>query len=160
MGTVSWLAVRKTVCAVLFVIIFSFLSFMDGCCGGGASVVVGPCALIVFSGFAALICAALLTGIPVAFLGSLTTYEVVSLFDTSLTCWGVCVVVVVGRGARILRPARRIVCVVIRSVVAALCLAASCFLYTLTWALCWRGLVGAGIDEVDGFLGEEVILLL
>ena len=120
---------------------------------------VGPCALVMFSGFAASIWAALLTSIPLFFPGSLTTYEVVSLSDTSLTRWGIHVMVVVGRGARILRPARKTVHMAIRSVVAASCLAASCFLYALTWASCWRGLVGAGMNEFDAFLGEGDVLL-
>ena len=143
-----------------FVVVVSFTSFMDVRRGGGASVVVGPRAVIMFSSFAALIWAAVLTGVPVIFPGSLTTYEVVSLLDTFPTRWGVCPLVIVGRGARTLRPACRIVCAVIRSIVAASCWAALCFLYALTWASYCQGLVGAGMDEVDGFLGEGVVLLL
>ena len=145
--------------AALFVVIFSFLSFTDGCRGGGVGVVVGPRALVVFSEFAASICAALLTGVPVAFLGSLMTYKVVPLIDTSLTRWGMHVMVVVGCGAHILRPARNTVRAAIHSVVAASCLAALCLLYALTWALCWQGLVGTGMDDVVNFLGEGVVLL-
>ena len=118
--------------AALIVVVVRFTLFTDVRHGGGAGVVVGPHALVMFSEFAASICAALLTGIPVALLGSLTTYEVVPLFDLSPTHWGLCVIVVVGCGARILRPVRKTVRAAIRSVVAALCLAASCLLYALT----------------------------
>ena len=75
--------------AALFVVLVSFTSFSDVRHGGGASVVVGPRALIVFSSFAVLIWVAVLTGVPVIFPGSLTTYEVVSLLDASLTRWGI-----------------------------------------------------------------------
>ena len=145
---------RETVHAALFIVVVSFTSFSDVRRGGGAGVVVGPRALVVFSSFAALIWAAVLTGVPVIFPGSLMTYEVVSLLDTSLTRWGIRPMVVDGRGAHTLRPARKTVCAAIRFVVAA-----SCFLYALTWASYCRGLVGAGMDEVDGFLGEAVVLL-
>ena len=101
----------------------------------------------------------MLTDVPMSFLGSLMTYEVVPLLDTSLTHWGIRVTIVVGHGILILRPARKTVRTAICSVVAASCLAASCFLYAQTWASYCRGLVGAGIDDVDGFLGEGVILL-
>ena len=145
---------RETVRVALTIVVVSFSLFTDVRCGGGAGVVVGPRALVVFSEFAASICAALLTGVPVSFLGSLTTYKVVPLFDSPPTHWGLCVIVVVGRGARILRPARKTVHAVIRSVVAA-----SCLLYALMWVSCCRGLVGAGMDEVNDFLGEGVVLL-
>ena len=146
-------------CVALVVVVISFLSFVDDHRGGGADVMVGPRALIVFSCFAASICAALLTGVPMSFFGSLTMYKVVPWFNTSPTCQGICLVVVIGCGARILRLAHKTVCVASCSIVAASCLAASCFLYALTWASYWRGWVGAGIDEVDGFLGEDVVLL-
>ena len=159
MGVISWLAACETVRAALFVVIFSFLSFTDGRRGEGAGVVVGPRALIVFSGFVASIWAVLLTGVSVTFPGSLMTYKVISLCDLSPTHWGMCVIAVVGHGARILRPARKTVHVASRSIVAALCLAASCFLCALTWASCWRGLVGARMNEFDAFLGKGDVLL-
>ena len=121
---------------------------------------VGPRAPVVFSSFAALIWVAVLTGVPVIFPGSLTTYEVISLLDASLTLWGIRPLIVVGRGARTLRPVHKTVRTTIRFVVAASCWVASCFLYALTWASYCRGLVGAGMNEVDDFLGEAVILLL
>ena len=160
MGAVLWLAACETMRAALFVVVFSFSSFTDGRHGEGAGIVVGPRALVVFSGFAALICAVVLTDIPVVFLGSLTTYEVIPLFDSSPTRWGIHVTVIVGHGAPILRPACNAVRVAICSIVAASCLTASCLLYALMWASCWWGLVGARIDEVDNFLGEGVVLLL
>ena len=141
------------------VVIVSFSSFADACRSLGASVVVGPRALVMFSCFAALIWAALLTGVPISFLGSLTTYKVISLSNVSPTHWGICLMAAVGHGIRILRPVRNTVCTASRSVIAASCLAALCFLYALTWASCCRGLVGAGINEANGFLGEEVVLL-
>ena len=67
--------------------------------------------------------------------------------------------VVDGHGARTLRPVRKTVHTAIRSVVATSCLAVSCFLYALTWASYCRGLVGAGMNEVDDFLCEAVVLL-
>ena len=145
--------------AVLVVIVISFLSITDDRRCEGAGIVVGPRALVVFSCLAASIWVALLTDAPVTFPGSLTTYEVVPLRDTSPTRWGVRVMVFVGRGACTLRPARKTVRVAIRSVVAASCQAASYFLYALTWASCCRGRVGAGIDDVDSFLGEGAVLL-
>ena len=144
----------------LVVIVVSFSSFSDNRWDVGASVVVGPCALVVFSSFAASIHAVLLTGVSLSFPGSLTTCEVVQSFDTSPTHWGIHLKVVVGHGACILRPVRKTVCAASHSVIAALCLAASCFLYAWMWASYCQGRVGAGIDEVDGFLGKEVILLL
>ena len=145
--------------AALVLVVVSFMLFTDVCHSGGAGIVVGPRALVVFSGFAGSIGAALLTGIPETFPGSLTMYEVVPLRDTSPTHWGVRATVIDGRGARILRPARKTVHVAICSIVATSCLAASCFLYALTWASYCRGLVGARMDEVDDFLGEGVVLL-
>ena len=85
----------------LFVVVVSFTSFSDVRRGGGASVVVGPRALVMFGESAASICAALLTVVPVAFLGSLTTYEVVSLLDTSLTRWGIRPMVVDRKSTRL-----------------------------------------------------------
>ena len=145
--------------AALFVVVVSFLSFTDVRCEGGIGVVVGPRAPVVFSGFAASIWAAVLTGVSVTFPGSLTTYKVVSLCDLSPTRWGIHPLVVVRHGARTLRPVRKAVRAAIRFVVDALCWAASCFLYALTWASYCRCLVGAGMDEVDGFLGVAVVLL-
>ena len=154
------MAARETVRAALVVVVVGFTSFADVRRGGGAGVRVGPRALVMFSCFAASICAALLTSVPVSILGSLTTYEVVSLLlDSFLTRWGIRPIVVVGRGARTLRPAHKIVRAAIRSVVAASCLAASYFLYALTWASCCLGWVGARIKEVDDFLSEGVVLL-
>ena len=135
---------------MLVVIVVSFLSYADVRHGWGAGVVVGPRALIVFSGFAASTCAALLTKVSLSFPGSLMTYEVVPLFSASPTCWGIRLIVVVGRGALILRPVHKAVCAASRSIMAALCLASSCFLYALTWVSYWQGLVGAGMDDVDG----------
>ena len=145
--------------AALIVVVVSFTSFTDVRCGGGAGVVVWPRALVVFSDFVASTWAVLLTDVSVSFPGSLTTYEVISLCDLSPTHWGMRVIAVVGRGARILRLACKTVRVASCSVVVAACLAASCFLYALTWASYCQGLVGAGMDEVDGFLGEAVVLL-
>ena len=145
--------------AALIIVVISFSSFMDARHGGGTGIMVGPRALVVFSSFVASFWAALLTGVCISFLGSLTTYEVVPLSDTSPTCWGILLTVVVGRGVHILRPVRKTVHVASRSVVAASCLAASYFLYARTWASCWRGLVGAGMDDVDDFLGKGVVLL-
>ena len=145
--------------AALFVVVVSFTSFSDVRHGEGASVIVGLHALVVFSSFAASIGAAVLTGVLETFPGSLMTYEVVPLRDVSPTRWGVHATVVDGRGARILRPACKTVCMVSRFVMAASCLAASFLLYALTWASYWRGRVGARIDDVDGFLGEGVVLL-
>ena len=146
---------HETVCAVFVVIMVSFSSFADDHRGGGAGIVVGPRALIVFSCCVTSIRAALLTEVPISLLGSLTTYEVIPLFDTSPMCWGIHLIVVVGCGAHILRPACNTVHMASRSIVAALCLAALCLLYALTWASYWQGLVGARIDEVDSSWARE-----
>ena len=140
-------------------VVVSFLSFTDDRCGRGAGVIVGPRALVVFSGFAASPRVVLLTDAPRTFPGSLTTYEVVPCRDSSPAHWGIRVTVVDGRGARILRPACKTVRAAIRSIVATSRLAASCFLYALTWASYCRGLAGVGMDELDDFLGEGVVLL-
>ena len=141
------------------VVVASFPSFTDVHRGWGAGIVVGPRALVMFSCFAALICAVLLTGVSLSFLGSFTTYKVVLWLDASPTFWEMHLIAIVGRGARILRLAHKAIRVANHSVVAASCLAVSCFLYALTWALCCRGRVGAGMDEFDSFLGKEVVLL-
>ena len=128
--------------AAFVAVVVSFSSFTDDRRGRGAGVIVGPRALVVFSGFATSTRVVLLTDAPGTFPGSLTTYEVIPCCDSSPARWGIRVIVVDGRGARILRPACKTVCAAIRSVVATSRLAASCFLYALTWAsYCrvWRG---------------------